>query len=288
MFEAYFELLGHKFVGGSVAGVSTSMVLPEFDLCFDVAQGLPYALNCSKYFITHAHMDHAAGIPYIISQKAMYHHKTPEFYMPDYMVEPLGEIMKQWMKIEGHTYELRFIPVKPSDRIAIKPEHFVMPFETVHRVKSQGYTVFKTTKHLKKEYRDFAPNQLAELRRKGQNFEEYTEDPLVSFTGDTQIEFLDRTAWVKKSKVLFVEVTYLDDKKTVQHARDWGHLHLDELVDRISDLECEKICVMHISRRYSSKDALRILQEKIPKKHWERIFIVPPYNPEMLQRSSHE
>jgi ribonuclease Z len=116
-----------------------------------------------------------------------------------------------------------------------------------------------------------------ELKKRGVSLHDHVREPLVSFTGDTQIEFLDRSEWVRRSKVLFLEVTYLDSKKPVSVAREWGHLHLDELVGRLKDLECEKIGIMHLSRRYSVDQAQKIIFERIPKEFHERIFIVPPY-----------
>ncbi len=64
--------------------------------------------------------------------------------------------------------------------------------------------------------------------------------PLVSFTGDTQIEFLDSRDWVRKSKILIMEATYLDNKKTIEQARIWGHTHLEEIIPRLKDIESEK------------------------------------------------
>ena len=60
----------HRLLGYSVAGLSTSLVFPEADVCFDVAQGLPFQMGTSNLLISHAHMDHAAGIPYVVAMKS--------------------------------------------------------------------------------------------------------------------------------------------------------------------------------------------------------------------------
>jgi ribonuclease Z len=187
------------------------------------------------------------------------------------------------MKIEGHRYDLDFRAVQPGDRIELSKDWVVEPFETVHRVKSQGYGLKKRIKHLKTEYVNLPQSKLGELRRQGAKIEEFRDEPWVCFTGDTQIEVFERSPWVKKSRILFLEVTYLDEKKSIEHTKKWGHLHLDELKLRIDDLECDRLAIMHVSRRYSARETLRMIQSQIPKKHWEKLFIVPPFNPEMLQ-----
>jgi ribonuclease Z len=272
-----WQVAGHSFYGGSVAGVGTSIILSELDLVFDVAQGWPEAIDCGRFFITHGHMDHAAGIPYLISQKNMNNHRAPEFYMPEYMIEPLHRIMKTWMELEDHEYKYNFIPIKPGESIKLNAQHSVTAFQTVHRVVSQGYTVFRENKKLKPEFLNKTPKELLDLKSRGKELHNPSREPMVSFTGDTQIEFLDGSEWVRNSQVLFLEVTYLDSKKPVAVAREWGHLHLDELVLRLKDLKCEKIAIMHLSRRYSPEHAKKIIFERIPSEYHERIFIVPPF-----------
>ncbi|WII73809.1 MBL fold metallo-hydrolase [Bdellovibrio sp. 22V] len=265
----------YKFYGLSLSGIRTAIAMPELSLSFDVAQGYPFLLNLKQYFISHGHLDHAAGIPYIISQKAMNSQAPGKFYMPTSLVEPMDQIMKIWEKIENHQYQYEFIPVKADDEIPLNAQTYVKVFPTTHRVESFGYTIFEIHKKLKKEYVGLSQDEIVALRRQGLEVNELHHIPVVSFTGDTQIEFLDSRPWIKKSKILILEATYLDERKTIEQARQWGHTHIDEIVPRLPDIESEKIVFIHASSRYSDRQALKLLLQKIPAEYYERVDLFP-------------
>lgn len=275
MYIGEWEHGGLKFEGLSLAGIRTSIAVPDFSVTFDVAQGLPHSLGMKTFLITHGHLDHASGIPYIISQKAMNSHQAPRFFMPKSLVEPLTQIMKLWEKIEGHEYRYEFFGVEPGDEIEIKPNIVARPFRTVHRVESLGYSIFRRNKKLRADLRHLTQSDIADLRRKGIDPNEIVEDRLVSFTGDTQIEFLDISPEVKTSKILFLEATYLDNQKTVASAREWGHTHLNEIIPRLDSIESEKIVLIHTSSRYSYKEALALIASQVPPEHQDRVSLFP-------------
>lgn len=268
-----FEKL--KFHGLSLSGIRTAISMPEFSLSFDVAQGFPYLLNLKHFFLSHGHLDHAAGVPYIISQKAMTSQKPGNFYMPESLVEPLDRIMKIWQEIEKHEYSYNFVAIRPDDEIPLNANHYVKAFPTKHRVDSLGYTLFEKNRKLKREYSHLSQEQIIELRRQNIDVQEWIHTPLVSFTGDTEIDFLDSRPWIKKSKVLILETTYLDNRKSIEQAKHWGHTHLDEVIPRLSDIESEQIALIHISSRYSDREIQKIVQEKIPAKDQSRITVFP-------------
>lgn len=265
----------YKFFGNSLAGIRTAITMPELSLSFDVAQGFPYLFNMAKFFISHGHLDHAAGIPYIISQKMMTSQKAGEFYMPHSLVQPLTEIMALWSKIEGFPYDFKFIGVKGDDEIQINNHHYIKVFPTIHRIESFGYTLFESKKKLKREYSYLSKDQIVDLRKQGNDVNEVIHTPIVSFTGDTQIEFLQERPWIKKSKILIMETTYLDSQRSVERARQWGHIHLDELIPHLDEIESERIVLIHASSRYSFSEMNKYLDEKIPKVHRGRVEFFP-------------
>lgn len=264
-----------KLSGLSLSGIRTAISFPELGFTFDVAQGFPYLLNLKQYFISHGHLDHAAGIPYIISQKAMNRQEPAKFYMPKSLVAPMTKIMQTWEEIEKHKYDLHFIGVDDDVEIPVKGDYFMKGFPANHRIDGLGYTLFHRKKKLKPEFKNESEDKLRELKKRGEEIQEVHESAVLSFSGDTKIEFLDQRPWIKNSKVLMLESTYLDDKKSIEHARNWGHTHLDEIIPRLPELKCEKLVLIHLSSRYSSKEADAILDKKIPKQYRSMIEIFP-------------
>lgn len=264
-----------NFHGLSLSGIRTSLSIPELKIAFDVAQGFPFLFSMKKFFITHGHLDHAAGIPYLISQKLLLNMAAAEFYMPPSLVEPLEEIMRLWQKIEDHTYDCHFVAVKPDQEISLNPMYFIKAFPTYHRIESFGYTLFSRTKKLRAEFAEATEDEIRLAKSQGKKVDEWLSTPLVSFTGDTTADFLKGPDWIRQSKYLFLETTYLDDKKSIAHARRWGHTHLDEIIPQLDLIESEKIVLIHISSRYSLAEAQRIVSQKIPTSHRDRVLIFP-------------
>ncbi len=263
-----------QFHGMSLSGIRTSLCMPELHLAFDTAQGFPFLIPMKKFFISHGHLDHAAGIPYIISQKNLFRMPVAEYFMPPSLVEPLTKIMRLWEQIEDHQYKFNFIGVG-LEEIEVNAGHFIKAFPTFHRVESFGYTLFKRTRKLSSHFTGASREEIIKARSAGEIIDQVFDQPLVTFTGDTKIEFLNGPDWIRNSKVLILESTYLDDKKTIQQARDWGHTHLDEIIPHLDDIKSEKIALIHISSRYSMDEARRIIEQKIPKKHLDRVVIFP-------------
>lgn len=263
-----------RLLGYSLAGITTSVGFPAADVLFDVGQGLPWQIPFRNILLTHGHMDHAAGLPYLIGQKAM-HGSTPvHIHLPPHLVEPLRQIMQIWAQVEDHSYHFEFHPVREGHDIPLRGEYFARTFPTLHRVPSTGYTVFERKKRLRAEFRGMTPKELGRLRHEGTEIEEPFEANLLSFTGDTQIEFLE-SAQARTSQVLVMECTYWDDKRGVSRAREWGHLHLDELIPWLDRIESRKILLIHTSVRYSPTDLARLLNEKIPAEHRDRVEVFP-------------
>lgn len=260
-----------ELVGVSLAGCRTSLYVPELKICFDAGFPFPFHLNTDVFFITHGHLDHSSAIPYIISQKNLNNQKVPQFYMPGELVEPLTQIIKLWQQIELHDYRFDFRAIEPDVPVSINPQFFVKAFKAHHRVPARGYGLFQRKKNLKAEYEGLSKEKLVQLKSQGVSVDEVTDSPLMTFSGDSKIEYLWEHDWILQSKYLLIETTYLDSRKPREKAREWGHIHLDEVIELLPKLKAEKIVLMHVSSRYGDAEARSIIANKIPPEYADRV-----------------
>jgi ribonuclease Z len=264
-----------EFRGYSLAGITTSLFFKNAQLCFDLGQGMPFQMGARRVLLTHGHLDHAAGVPYFIAQRNMQGQDHNEIYGPAKLVEPLSKIIQLWSEIDQHEYRYQLRAAEQGKIYEIDKLYSFRPFPTVHRVPSQGYLVYQKRKRLKEEYRGEGEALILAARRNGIDPNETYLEPIVAFTGDTQIDFLDLDEEVKRAKILFVECTFWDEAKPVEHARKWGHLHIDELIQRLPELTSEKIMLIHASVRYSTAYLDAILDKRLGPADRARVQIFP-------------
>ena len=269
------DLGDFSITGYSRAGVATCVTIPQLKICFDVAQGLPFAMKSKQFFITHTHQDHASGIPYITSIKALEGQKTPRFYIPETSVSAIEKILNLWGEIEGHQCPYDITPVKQDDIFPINDSWYVQAKRSCHRIPSYAYTVFQKKKRLTTEYANSSPKEIMQAKKDHKIIEEKYNLPILTFTGDTTINICTESPEILQSKNLIIECTYIDDKKTVNNSLKWGHIHLNQIVEQAHKfVNIQKLILIHFSRRYSKHEILKTLEEKMPPELFKKTLVL--------------
>lgn len=258
------KYLDTEFEGFSEGGVRTSVHVPKYKVLFDIGGFNHEKTHVENLLVTHGHMDHACGIPFYISQRSLQKLKAPNIYVNEAMYDNTKKILDLYSEIEGFTYNYNLIKTPVNTEFELNQNTFFKAYKTTHRIPSQGYTIFDKVHKLKKEYLNLDATEIHQLKKKGTILTDLISKPMISFSGDTQIEYILDHEDVRNSKILFMECTYISDDRNVARAREWGHTHLDEIFHYADKFKNEKIVLIHFSKRYPKNKIREIVKNKTP------------------------
>jgi len=258
----------------SSGGVENCFLLPDYHIAFDIGRSPEEFISANKIFISHGHLDHAAGLPYYFSQRSLKNMKSAVVYVPEKIEKPLTQILELWQEIEKFKYPKQLVAFNKDDTTSISKEIFIKAIQSYHRVPSLGYVLYRKVTKLKQRYLSLSGKQIEKLKRQNKDIFNEQVQSLFCYSGDTDIRFIQKNESVQNAKVLLLECTYIDDKKTSANAKKWGHIHLDDIIENEHLFKNEKIYLFHFSRRYSKKYILSILEMKLPDSLKERIEII--------------
>ena len=199
--------------------------------------------------ITHGHLDHALGLPYLLSLRSGQRGAALEIVCPAAIASSVEGLIRAAESLDSSSYRYRVRGVEPGEAIEVGPDLQVAAFATDHVVPSVGYHLVRRRRRLREDLREMTPDRIIELRRAGEPVEEETREIWLSCTGDTGPAVFEMAPELFESRVLVCECTFLLEEHR-QRAREFKHMHLDDLVSRRDQFRNEALVLYHLSRRH--------------------------------------
>lgn len=264
------DLGGIHIAGFSLAGEETVIVVPEFNVCFDVGRAPREVIAIDNICLSHGHMDHAAGIAYYFSQRTFVGVGPGRVIVHRSLAGPLQQLMGLWADIERHPSPGQILGVEPLEDVTLRRNLLVRPFEVNHSTCALGYTLIERRHKLKPEFAGKSGPQLVELKRQGVEIEAWIEVPLLTYTGDTAVAPFLEYDFVRKSRAVLVECTFFE-REHLSRARSGRHVHVNDLPRILADIPEAQIMLTHVTRRTDLRLAKRILDQVIDEADKERV-----------------
>ncbi len=276
--DTRLELGGTEICGTSIGGLETCIELPSWKLCFDIGRCPPTSVRYPRVLFTHAHCDHLGGVIHHCATRDLLGMSPPNYCLPAEAERDFLDLLTVWRRLDRSEFPCAVQGVRPGDRVDLEKNRFARVFRSVHRVPSVGYALHTVRHRLRADLQGASREELLALRARGERLDEDWITNEVAFCGDTTIDVVDREELVRKARVLILEVTFLDDRVSVELARSKGHVHLDEVIERAEVFENEHLVFSHFSARYPRDEVRRILDRRLPAALRDRVV---PFVPEV-------
>jgi ribonuclease Z len=262
-----------SLIGYSVGGEETVIQVPEMNVCFDPGRCPQFALTSDLMLVSHAHMDHVAGLGYYLSQRHFQGMKTGTVFLPRQIERPVEELLRSWQSLERQQTPFKLIPMSPGQDYEVRKDFVIRAVATHHGFPSLGYVLINVREKLRPEYHALTGDQLAELRRQGVDIQYRLEVPLVAYLGDTSLGEVFDHPDVVKAQILLCECTFFDPTHRTK-AKAGKHLHVEDFVKAIAKSENQHIIVLHVSRRTGIGRAKNILKKMLPPEQMAKIHFL--------------
>jgi ribonuclease Z len=203
--------------------------------------------------------------------------KRLKVFMPTEIVEPMTSILEAQSRLQRYDLSVDAIGMSPGDELALRNDLAVRAFRTYHPVPSLGFQFLRKVSKLKPEFADLPGDEIAARRKAGDSDLFHQAELLeLAYATDTLARVLDATPALYRSRVLILECTFLDERKSLDAARAGCHIHLDELIERAARFENDHLVLMHVSQIYKPSEIRGILADRLPPDLVARTQVLAP------------
>jgi len=252
-----------RIEGWSRAGDETWFRIHPPGLAFDVGRGALQLAGAHDVFLSHGHLDHALGIPYVLSQRSLHREAFTRVFCPEEIREPLAAMISATERLEQAHYRYELRGLHSGERIEVGRDLTIEPFRTDHVVPTLGFHLLRRKRRLPQALAGLPAAELIALREQGVETAEVVEEIALSYCADTGPAVFDMEPRLFGSRVLMVECTFLGDAY-----RDRGHLykhlHIEDLAALAGRFGNGDLVLHHLSRRYKVEDLQAEVDRLLP------------------------
>jgi len=264
---------GLTIEGYSRAAVQTYWRVPELKLGFDLG-GQPWDfMGTPTWFVSHAHLDHIAQLPVYVARRRMMRMEPPTIYVPAPVLEDVRRLLLVFQRLDRGRMVCDLRGLEPGDEVALSRDHVVTAFAMTHTVPALGFLVWERRFKLKDEYLGLPGDQIRDLRQSGTAVTREVRTPLLAYTGDSSPAGLDAYPPLFDAKILITEMSFIRPNHRREKIHKFGHMHLDDFLERAEQFRNELIICAHYSTRYLPREVKHLVAAKLPPQLRERIVI---------------
>ncbi|MFO0850816.1 MAG: MBL fold metallo-hydrolase [Gemmataceae bacterium] len=263
--------LTHVHGGLTVEGYSRAAVqsywrVPELKVGFDLG-GHPWDfMGTPNWLLSHTHLDHVAALPVYVARRRMMKMDPPTVYLPVEAVEDVKKLLLIMQRLDRGRQFCHLVGMEPGQEVELSREHVLTAWATAHTIPSRGYVIWERRHKLKEEYVGLPGDKIRDLKFSGVEITRQVRMPLVAYTGDTSPAGLDACPAAYEAKILITELSFIRAAHRRDKIHKFGHMHLDDFVERQDRFQNELIVAGHFSTRYHPAEVKRVLENKLPEK----------------------
>lgn len=250
--------------GWSRAAVQSYWRIPELKIGFDLGAQPWDFMGTPMWFVSHTHLDHIAALPVYVARRRMMKMDPPTVYVPVEGLEDVKKLMAVMHRLDRGRQLAHLKGLAAGDEIELTREHVVTVFNTVHTIPSRGFVVWERRNKLKDEYVGLPGDRIRDLKLAGTEITREVRIPIVAYTGDTSPAGLDACPACFDAKILITEMSFIRASHRRDKIHKFGHMHLDDFVERAPRFKNELIIAGHSSTRYHPNEVRKLVDNKLP------------------------
>jgi ribonuclease Z len=257
--------------GYSRAAVQSYWRVPELKLGFDLGAQPWDFMGTPTWLVSHTHIDHVIALPVYVARRRMMKMEPPVVYVPASALEDVRRLLLVVQRLDRGRQAVDLRGLEAGQEVELSREHVLTAFATSHTVPSLGFVVWDRRNKLREEYHGLPGDKIRDLRLAGTEVTREVRTPLLAYTGDTSPAGLDGCEAVFRAKILITEMSFVRPNHRRDKIHKFGHMHLDDFLERADRFENELIICGHASTRYHPQEVRRVVEARLPPRLKERL-----------------